>query len=105
MQVLLAGLTAEHDFLKAYGPFFHQQENGLERIRRAREETPPVRHPVIVTHPVTKKRLLYVNPTFTIRIVGLSSIESEAILNILFKHLLSPDFQVRLKWRENDVAM
>jgi len=102
---LLAGLTAEHDFLQAYGSYFRTKDDGAERIRRAQLETPPVRHPVIVEHPVTGRRLLYVNPTFTSRIVELSRQESDAILGLLFQHLLKPEFQVRFKWCENDVAM
>lgn len=105
VRAFLDGLHAEHDFLQAYGPYFRGQPDGLERIRRAQTETPPVVHPLVVTHPVTGRKLLYVNPTFTSRIVDVSAAESEAILGMLFRHLLSPDFQVRFKWRNNDVAM
>lgn len=102
---LLDGLHCEHDFLQAYGGYFRNQKDGAARIARAREETPPVEHPLVVVHPVTGKRLLYVNPTFTSRILELSKNESDAVLEMLFKHLLKPDFQVRFKWREDDVAM
>ena len=105
MREFLGGLSAQHDFLRAYGNYFLQQADGNERVRRAQQETPPVVHPVIVRHPVTGRPLLYVNPTFTSRIVELSQRESDALLRMLFDHLLAPDFQVRLKWRENDVAM
>lgn len=105
VRVFLSTLTAEHDYLQAYRPLLQAMEDGSERVRRAAEDLPPVRHPVVVTHPVTGRRLLYVNPTFTSRIVELSASESESILGMLFKHLLSPDFQMRFKWRENDVAM
>jgi len=105
MQQFLSGLSAVHDFLKAYGSYFLKQEGGKERYRRAQEETPPVEHPVIVTHPVTGRNLLYVNPTFTSHIVGLSPLESNAVLSMLFTHLLKPEFQVRFKWKVNDLAM
>lgn len=62
-------------------------------------------HPLVVVHPVTGRRLLYVNPTFTSRIVELSKKESDALLRHLFEHLLKPEYQVRLKWCANDVAM
>ena len=101
----LCGLSAEHDFLQAYGGYLGGQQDGAERIRRAREETPPVVHPLVVVHPVTGKRLLYANPTFTSRIVELSKKESDALLRHLFEHLLKPEYQVRLKWQANDVAM
>jgi taurine dioxygenase len=105
LKTMLEQLTGEHDFLQAYGSYFRTLEDGPERIRRAQIETPPVRHPLIVVHPITGKRLLYVNPTFTSRIVELSRKESDAILKLLFDHLLAPGFQVRFKWKENDVAM
>lgn len=105
MQGFLETLTCEHDFLQAYGSYFASQPDGDERIRRARVETPPVQHPLIVVHPVTGKKLLYVNPTFTARIIELSRRESDALLKLLFDHLLTPEFQVRLHWRENDLAI
>ena len=54
---------------------------------------------------MTGESVLHVNPTFTSRIVELSRKESDAILKLLFEHFLQPEFQVRLKWQENDVAM
>lgn len=105
LQEFLCGLHAEHDFLGAYGSYFEQQEGGAERIARARRETPPVRHPLIVVHPLTGRRVLYVNPTFTTRVLELSPTESTGLLNMLFQHLLKPEFQVRHKWRRDDVAV
>jgi taurine dioxygenase len=87
LQKMLDGLQAEHDFLQAYGDYFLKQPDGDERIRRARIETPPVVHPLIVIHPVTGRKVLYVNPTFTTRIVGLKRRESDAVLKLLFEHL------------------
>ncbi|MEQ8662842.1 MAG: TauD/TfdA family dioxygenase, partial [Gammaproteobacteria bacterium] len=79
--------------------------DGAARLERARRETPPVTHPVVVEHPVTGRRVLYVNPTFTARIVELAPAESRALLDLLFAHLLRPEFQVRLQWRVDDVAV
>ena len=105
LQGLLENLTAEHDFLHAYGRLFRAQDDGAERIRRAQIDNPPVIHPVIVLHPVTGKRLLYVNPTFTTRIQELGEAESDAILKLLFEHLQKPEFHVRVRWRQNDLVM
>ncbi len=59
----------------------------------------PVEHPVIRTHPVTKRKLLYVNPAFSHKIVGLSDGESDVILNYLFNLVATrPDFQCRHRW-------
>lgn len=105
MQEFLSTLHAEHDFLHAYEPLLAKLDDGAARIQKAREETPPVIHPVVVTHPVTRRKLLYVNPTFTRAIVELSRNESRALLDMLMAHFRKPDFQVRLKWQENDVAI
>jgi taurine dioxygenase len=105
MQTFLEGLHCEHDFLMAYGDYLRQQDDGLEKIRQAQINTPPVVHPLIVVHPITGKRLLYVNPTFTTKIVELQRSESNAVLQLLFEHLNKPEFHVRFKWHENDLAI
>lgn len=105
LQSFLCSLEAEHDFLAAYGGYLGQQEGGEERIARARRDTPPVVHPLVVVHPLSGRRVLYVNPTFTTRIVGLAPLESRALLDLLFQHLLKPEFQVRHRWRVDDVAV
>ena len=51
--------------------------------------------PVIRTHPITKRKALYVNKSFTRSIVGLHPEESEMILDNLFRHVAeNHDFQV-----------
>ncbi|KAI8145280.1 hypothetical protein BJV82DRAFT_605617 [Fennellomyces sp. T-0311] len=62
-------------------------------------------HPVVRTHPVTKRKAIFVNPYFTRHIVGMARRESEAILQFLYRHMESIDFQVRLKWEEDTVAV
>ena len=95
----LEGLRAEHSgFPQAEGA----QRDG-KFVRRA-----PVRseHPVVRVHPVTKQKVLFVNPSFTKRIVGLKDEESEGILKILYKHISqSQDIQARVKWDDRTVAL
>jgi taurine dioxygenase len=61
-------------------------------------------HPIVRTHPVTGRRLLFVNQEFTTRIDGLTRIESDALLRMLCRHVETPEFQCRFRWRENSVA-
>ena len=61
-------------------------------------------HPIVRTHPQTKKKSLFVNRTFTTKIDGVSDAESKSILNFLFNHCESLEFQIRYKWKLNDMV-
>jgi taurine dioxygenase len=53
---------------------------------------------------VTGKKALFVNSSYTTKIVGVSKGESDAILHYLFDHCANPNFQVRFRWRPHSVA-
>ena len=63
---------------------------------------PPVEHPVVRTHPETKRKALYVNPAHTVRILGLHEAEADALLIELMEHSVEPQFVYRHKWRLHD---
>ena len=73
--------------------------------RNARNDHPPVVHPVIRTHPVTGRKIVYVSPNFTDRDQGLSRQESDALLSFLFARFQRPEFHARLRWESNTVAI
>jgi taurine dioxygenase len=104
-QTMLAGLTAEHDFLKSF-PAHRFARTPDERVQweKARSNHPPLQHPVLRTHPVSGLQGLFVNEGFTTRIVELSASESDAALRQLFGHLARPEFTVRWRWKLGDVA-
>jgi taurine dioxygenase len=66
---------------------------------------PPVIHPVVRVHPSTGRRVLFVNPGFTTHIVGLSRIESDSILQLLYEHTARPEHVLRHRWQPGDVVM
>jgi alpha-ketoglutarate-dependent taurine dioxygenase len=65
----------------------------------------PVIHPVVRIHDVTGRPALFVNPGFTSHIVGLSRIESDALLRMLHEHTTQPELTVRHSWRAGDVVL
>ena len=66
---------------------------------------PPVIHPVVRVHPTTGRRGLFVNPGFTSHVAGLSRIESDALLSLLYAHATQPDLVLRHRWRSGDVVL
>jgi taurine dioxygenase len=97
----LDGLTGLHSPLptleRVRGRELYKPAPGLEA--RA-----PVPHPVVAINPRTGRRQLFVNANFTIAIEGLTRAESDHWLKLLFAHIKSPEFQLRYRWREGDVA-
>ena len=78
---------------------------GQTREGYDRDQPPPVAvHPVVRVHPVTGERALFVNPTFTRYIVGLTDRENRKILDLLFDQIARPEFTVRFRWETDSLA-
>jgi alpha-ketoglutarate-dependent taurine dioxygenase len=65
----------------------------------------PVSHPVVRVHPSTGRRNLFVNPGFTSHIAGMSRIESDGLLALLYAHMTKPELTLRHRWRPGDVVV
>lgn len=98
MKLFLENLQAEHASEHVYHGRFEENE----KLRD--DHYPRNVHPVIRTHPVTRRKSLFVNSGFTRSIVGLQRKESEALLEFLFDHVRTPEFHVRFAWQDNSVA-
>ena len=62
-------------------------------------------HPIVRTHPETRKKILYVNSMYTKKILNMEEKESDEILKKIFRHQERLDFTCRFKWTENAVAI
>ncbi len=97
MQAFLDDKAAVHDGGLPY--------IGSYKIQPPEGGYPRHEHPVITTHPVTGKKVLYVNSGFTSHIVGLHKWESRAILDMLFGMLLKePKLHCRVRWEPNTLT-
>lgn len=104
MQEFLQGLEAVHDFRHGFQESL-AEPGGPERLRAAIEANPPVTHPLIATHPETGRKVIYVNALFSRSIEGLERAESRALLEFLYRHVVTDEFTVRLNWRPNTLAI
>jgi taurine dioxygenase len=61
-------------------------------------------HPVVVRHPGSGRKALYVNSAFTVRFVGWTDEESRPLLQHLYQHAARPEFTYRFQWRAGSLA-
>jgi alpha-ketoglutarate-dependent taurine dioxygenase len=102
----LEGMTVLHDFNKFWEMM--RREKGSKRpplTEAQRKQKPPVSHPIFLEHPITRRKVLYANPGYSMRINELPQKESDEILEFLFKHQLKPQYRYRHQWSEGDVLM
>jgi taurine dioxygenase len=80
-------------------------ELSKEEQRRFDEEEAVRQHPVVVRHPVSGRKLLFVNPTYTAAIDGLNTRESLNLLRFLFGEIGRPDMVYRHRWEPGDLVI
>jgi len=95
LRAFLDGLRGIHGYGKVTG-------NALTQTNRQSFSS---EHPLVRVHPETGERALYVSPAFLRSIVGLTARESQALLELLWEHLVRPEFVVRFRWNVGDIAM
>jgi taurine dioxygenase len=97
MKRLLEGMTAIHDGEHVY-------RGRYEGVVESGRVYPRAEHPVIRTHPISGRQALFVNREFTTRIVQLSRLESDAVLEMLYRQIETPEFQCRFRWEPGSIA-
>jgi len=101
----LEGLRALHSSRHVFGPAAAARRGDLEgRIRNAEQAMQDAVHPVVIRHPETGRKALYVNPGFTVRFDGWTEEESRPLLEYLYRHAVRPEFTCRFQWREGSLA-
>jgi taurine dioxygenase len=104
MRDFIENLTARHD----QGTSFERvmiEHYGEEVGTAVAKEFPGAEHPLVIAHPETGHRALYVNEAYARSIVQLTSSESKALLGLLFEHINNPRFHCRYRWSVGDIAI
>ena len=61
-------------------------------------------HPVVITHPESGRKALYVNPGFTLGFEGWTDDKSRPLLEYLYRHAVRPEFTCRFQWQKGSLA-
>jgi len=104
MRTMLDGLTALHDFRFGFQESI-AEPGGYERLKEAIHANPAQIHPLVRTHPVTQQKSLYVNELFTVKIEGMGSLESRALLDMLYAQVIVQEYTVRLQWEKDTLVI
>ena len=99
MRAFVDGLRGIHQFGNRGET--NRSDEYKDRVKRRALES---EHPIVTVHAETSERILYVSPSFLKSIVGLTPRESQKILEILWEHITRPEYTVRFKWNEGDIA-
>ena len=100
LQAELAGLQGESRYNG-----YERETISAEEKRALREKYPPVRHPLVLTHPATGRKTLYLDISTTTAIVGLPEARSTALLKELAAVMTRPECVYRHEWRMGDVML
>ncbi|MEM1249793.1 MAG: TauD/TfdA family dioxygenase [Acidobacteriota bacterium] len=102
----LSRLRAVHSSRHVFGKrdSYYAKSDSDDRIGNADAATQDVVHPVVLRHPDSGARVLYVNPGFTTHFEGWTKEESAPLLSTLYRHATRPEFTCRFRWREGSIA-
>jgi taurine dioxygenase len=102
----LEGLQAWHSSRHVFGAGNMDHETRRDgRVRNPELATQDALHPVVIRHPETGRKALYVNPGFTVRFDGWTEAESKPLLDFLYEHAVRPEFTCRFRWEAGSLGL
>ncbi len=105
MKRMLSGLRAIHSDRLVAGPAANKNAYRATKVREDADWRETVStHPVVVTHPETGRKLLYVNHSYTVGFEDMTEAESRPLLDYLLNHGHRPEFTCRFRWEKGSIA-
>jgi taurine dioxygenase len=107
----IENLRAKHSIEHSFGGSMSPEERA-----KLSSTYPMAEHPVVRIHPETGEKVLFVNQGFTTHFVNFHNhedvrfgqdftIEANNLMNYLVRQAEIPEYQVRLRWKPNTVAI
>ena len=100
----LGGLRAKHSNRHLYGAQGIYRKSDLGPQLKGEEGVGEAVHPVVITHPESGRKALYVNPGHTLQFEGWTAAESQPLLQYLYQVATRPEFTCRFRWSPGSVA-
>ena len=104
MKKTLETMKACHSSRHVFGAHTGYAEASNQRISNPELATQDAIHPVIITHPESKRKALYVNPEFTVNFEGWTVEESKPVLDYLAEHTTQQENTTRFQWKPGSIA-
>ncbi len=113
LKTTLESLNAVHSSRHVFGAQARRYQNKFngnattdlnDRIGNPELATQDAIHPVVIHHPETGRKALYVNGGFTLRFEGWTEEESKPLLSYLYQHAARPEFTCRFRWQKGSIA-
>lgn len=104
LQRTLERLNAVHSAAHVFGAGRAYDPERASRFSNPDKVGEPVVHPVVIRHPLSGRKALYVNADFTLHFEGWSVEDSRPLLEHLYRHAVRPEFTCRFRWEKNSVA-
>jgi alpha-ketoglutarate-dependent taurine dioxygenase len=99
LRAFVDNLIGVHEFDAPSGKSSTEEYDKVVNNSKMRAE-----HPLVRVHPETGERALYVSPGFLKSIAGVTPQESLHLLEMLWEHIVRPEFTVRFRWQPGCVA-
>ena len=100
----LEDMKAVHSSRHIFGEQSSYRDAMKDRFSNPEEATQDAVHPVVITHPESGRKALYVNPGFTLHFDGWTAAESKPLLDYLYAHAVQLEHTTRFQWAPGSIA-
>ena len=100
----LEDMKAVHSSRHIFGEQSSYRDTMKDRFSNPEDATQDAVHPVVITHPESRRKALYVNPGFTLHFDGWTAAESKPLLDYLYAHAVQLEHTTRFQWAPGSIA-
>jgi taurine dioxygenase len=107
MKSYLDGLKGLHTSAQLFGPtgYYRHNRPTFSVSDEVGEEGFVALHPIVRTHPETQQKLLFINPPYIERIMGVPAREGSQLLDYLSQHCASGEYCTRVRWETDTLTI